>query len=1740
MRTATILARRFVALLAAAAIPCAAWAAPPLAVRIADVDAERSTFTVDGQVEKPDLHLLQALLAMPGAPERRDSRRAEAWELRIVFGKPAAVGTVLFLSTSSRAGAAILRPDFAGDPAQAVEADWRPTGSQLVLAPGAQVRAVRIAGRQTSWDPAAVRLLLLSPRLDSATPEAVGSGEPGPFGSHPNAIPRGEAWVNAAADPRPGAAKQIPRGPVSDALPSWYILSWDAPQTLVGLRVRSNVARGAISVYRGDPKQNPALAGPKDWLPLPEEAAVASGSNLDDRYVSIPPTKTLAVRLAMTKTNEGPVASIERFDALLDLGDRPLPERGSSVSPYRIAYEQPVDGMLTMSVVDSAGRPVRSLVAQVDRTKGPQVESWDLRDDAGEVVPPGEYRWKAITSPPLELRYQFSVYPNVSMHHADRLPWLTGESGPNGWLADHSSPSSGAARGDKVYFAAPWVESGVSLIECDTNGKKLWARHGFGPFAGPDRIAAEADALYTLCRDKLERLDPATKQWTKIGSTSRPGRGGAAVGMAASGGKLYVAFHGRDPVFENAARGDDVDLEHCLPLYPEKIADSLGARRTTPNPRLEFLRLLRLAMTPAGQDFPPKDKREGHFPIDLETVGDAREQFVVVAFKSPIPLGSVVVPHPGPEYRLEFAALRPDAPYPPDPRRAESWEAFPVQPTTGWSCVAAPEGMVTRGLRLRVVKAGEAKAVDDPLSELLDAPAKAGDAPDLEAALDADKKPSAIDGPKGVEWFARVEGMRILRRRFAPLPPAKVRTSSGAVAADGVWDAKRAEPLSEEKPAVYLLEWDAPQAVSGLAVKELDAARAEVDVWEGAGEGPIALEGVAGWKKVASYEQARRDSYHPAFERNDCARYLDGMIDFGGAAKTRAVRIRVVAQWTDNGDRGTASGRRDREARALDLRRCKLYGVLALKALGGEPPLDALAQKRIEVRDGHSGEVRKELPVVAEGGIAVGTGGELYCVSAGRVFRIDTEKGESEPVVPSIDGVECRAQRLAVGPDGSLFVYVLPQKVVQVHRPSGEFLRTIGKPGGQKPGPWDPEKFLNVAALVVDGRGGLWVIEDQYQPRRIVQFHPDGSLAAEHLGNTSYGGGGVLDRFDKSRLFYGRVQFELDWETGRSKVKNLLAEHLPDDLVPIRHGRRTYLASAPLSHQPTQPTAYIYLLDEASGTARAAAAFGEADDVDLLKASAVLAKMTPEKAPKDYTFLWTDRDGDGAADPDEVEWELKPEGAQRVKLGRFTAGLRLRAGGALYEPAEVLANGTPRFVKRAAAAEGLYELGDGKVLAMSERDDARDPDLDHTVLRAADGKTVWKYPTSHPGVSGLYLPPWKPGVVTNEFGVIGHETEERGDLGEYFVTSGNNGRWNLWTADGLLAGHVLRHKLDPRGRDLQTFRDGKRGAKLEDLTAGQEHFHAYFTRTEADGRSYIVHGHNLIAVTEVLGLDRFQRLGGALSVSVEDVRRVRDWQAEQARREVKSQARVAECLFVKDAAPREAAAMEGAKLALGVDDSRLYVRWTLDGPTRLRNTGSDFHRYFKTGAYVDLMLGADPAADAARRSPALGDLRLLVTMVDDRPQVVLYQPAAGAGVAGEAWETSTPAGGSTRFDRVVRLPVAVVSVQTPKGGGVVVDAAIPLAALGLKPAAEQRLRFDWGVQTSDDGAVAKRRSYWSNVLANGTTDEAVEARLEPHLWGQLVFTTKTAEERRLDAASAPDRGAKSVADDLLEDLDKKR
>ena len=61
-------------------------------------------------------------------------------------------------------------------------------------------------------------------------------------------------------------------------------------------------------------------------------------------------------------------------------------------------------------------------------------------------------------------------------------------------------------------------------------------------------------------------------------------------------------------------------------------------------------------------------------------------------------------------------------------------------------------------------------------------------------------------------------------------------------------------------------------------------------------------------------------------------------------------------------------------------------------------------------------------------------------------------------------------------------------------------------------------------------------------------------------------------------------------------------------------------------------------------------------------------------------------------------------------------------------------------------------------------------------------------------------------------------------------------------------------------------------------------------------------------------------------------------------------------------------------------------------PAELTNSITDPRLLFKGGNCLDIQLAADPAADAKRKTPAPGDVRMLVTRQDGKPIAVIYRP----------------------------------------------------------------------------------------------------------------------------------------------------
>ena len=1677
------------------------------------------------KVSAVDIEALRQALGFGAGKAWRmpNAKGMTTYQYLIVLKKPVSVGAMHASAaanySSNKGEVYYLRPDVSGAPDPDKKDQWvqvkfeaRQLGPRFfTFPPGVKIRAFLYEDKR-GWSYSQLsQWRFFKRRIFNATPRAIGIAETLPWGWGPNAIPMGHVWKNTGADMETG---RIPRPPISSVHPSWYILSWEQDLDVVGVILRSSATEYHLYSYRGNPEENPGVAHRLDWEKIRPDSS-------NNGWLSLPPTKTRAVKMGITRAGRNsPIVNINAFHVLADLKDAPVPKLPDAPAPaFTVRYDQPFDGEVAMVIEGPDGTRVQNLVAQVSRKKGPNAETWDLRDQIGNRMMPGRYRWKGITAPPFTLRYQVSPYPNVETFWDDRLPWDRGTE--NCWMADHTMATSGTAAGDRIYFGAPGAEGGTAFIELDKNGKKTRSIGGTQYWlAGDDKY------VYRDHHGSVSRMEVATRKGAGRFSYHTPTRPGWISGMAVKKGKVYLSFTSPRNYIFNATSGGNIDFKASLPYHTRRVLEGGGETRVQPNPQADFVRVLRMGRTPPGQ-LPPKDKQPNLvFPCYLDsTFGASRHQYVVVAFKKPTRIGSLAFPYPdGNAVKLHFSVLKPDAPFPPRPRKDDDWIAFEEQGRPGWECIPAPPETMTRALRIRFTGRGdELDDIDEEMEE--EGEEDAALIPMDRKGL-PDARGSVADRKRAGRWFGRLEGLKILGRRFKSLHhTAKVRVSSGKANKLGEWASDRKRVISVNRPANYVMEWDEAQKITGLAIREVDVARTEIDVWVGDGE--VKVDGMEGWKHVATYRQEQRSGAQPSFYRNVHARYMDGYVDFHKEIKTRAIRLRSVAQWL----RSRGPYRPDLAMRP-DTRRCRVWGVAPLQDLdaGTESDVDDVWYQRLAIYDAETKKLVHEVREDVGHRLTIcPKTGQLYALKDAKVVKVDEKTGKTTPIITDLENPTC----MDIGPKGNFYVFNWrPTRVIRKYDPNGKFLHLIGKPGGYKDGWWDPQRFGWVSTIFVAQEDNLWVVESQDIPRRMMHYKTDGTYVKEMLGNAHYGGAGVLDRYDKKWSYYSNVMFETDWKTRKSQIKSLLAPkiHATTDLVPLRMNGRKYLCSAPQLMQGGESYKTVYIFDEKTGRARLAAAFGAGGSFDPLQAPEILEKLDG-KVPADFEFLWSDLNGDGEVNVEEVEFTPASGGNW---LGRFDKKMGCSGSGKRWEVAKFLPNGAPVFKKRILKHAGLYRLNNGNYFRMAQPT-GHGEGMENQVY-SPDGKKVWGYPVSHPGVSGLYVPPWIPGYVTNEFGIIGHETADKGDLGEFFVIHSNTGSWRLWTADGLLAGQVAVHRSNPEARYLGPA-SNKMGIDVGRLTAGQEHFHGFFTKTEADGKYYISIGGHWISFVEVIGIDKYKRMGGDVVITPEDFRRVLKWEGERTRKQVRSRAPVLRCgrmaepprLDARVGAtewPEKGATLggpgKGLELITGYDDRYLYLCWKGAGVGPVKNTGEDFRRLFKTGGALDLFLSTDPKANPGRRHPAAGDVRLLMTWVNGRPKAVLYRPVAPGAGKDEAWSATTVAGGTTAFEQVNVLDRARMVVSGD--ASFVAEMAIPLQDLGLKIKDEMRLKIDWGILTTREGRRTYERLYWTNSMANGTTDEAIEARLEPHLWGYVRFSKHAVD------ADAPARRAKGMMD----------
>ncbi|HUW31996.1 MAG TPA: PQQ-binding-like beta-propeller repeat protein [Planctomycetota bacterium] len=734
----------------------------------------------------------------------------------------------------------------------------------------------------------------------------------------------------------------------------------------------------------------------------------------------------------------------------------------------------------------------------------------------------------------------------------------------------------------------------------------------------------------------------------------------------------------------------------------------------------------------------------------------------------------------------------------------------------------------------------------------------------------------------------------------------------------------------------------------------------------------------------------------------------------------------------------------------------------------------------------------------------------VYVVTAGgtMVTAVDPTTGVAKPAVTGLTN----AKGIAVDADGRIYMSVdAPDHQVKVFtadgKPAGgERLAEIGRKGGYPPlGPWVSAGMRNPAGMVVDRDGKLWVMEATMQPKRVSVWEAkSGKLIREFFGPTHYGAsGGAINPRDPNIMVGEGCEWRIDPKTGRAACLGIFEQTIHKAaMFGVGSNGRLYLAvwsDIDIIHH----FAFIRI-------------FERLGDGNYALRTAI------RRGEKETTF-WADENGDQQEQPG----ELTTYPAALLMHGYlfvFNVGADLSicatdlAGktGMVIKVGGFTACGAPKYdlagARKLPALGGAMATGDGKLVFDVKSGSGAGDGI--SCYDVASGKMRWTYPNPFSGVHGSHAaPPPEPGLLRGVFGTVGTAVLP-GPVNAIVVLNGNCGEWHLLTGDGFYLTKLFEG--DPF---KMAFPDqAVPGAILDACPPGLggEDFGGSM-RQGADGEVYIQAGKTALWNVEVVGLDQVKAIpGGTIPFSAADVTMAQQFHDEQ-----KQSAEGTKKFTVKKATPAFTGSLDGdfrgadklafekqrgsrVRVAAAWDDANLYVGWEVQDDTPWVN-GADAPEFmYARGDTVDLQLGTDPKADPKRGEPVKGDLRLSIGSFQGKPVAVVYRM-----VADEKHRKTFSSGVVKEYtmDSVLVLDGCKIDVKVNgPGKQYVVEAAIPLAALGLKPADGLTLRGDFGVTHGDKaGADTALRTHWNNQQTGIVNDEVFELKMEPKNWGEMLF-----------------------------------
>ncbi len=784
---------------------------------------------------------------------------------------------------------------------------------------------------------------------------------------------------------------------------------------------------------------------------------------------------------------------------------------------------------------------------------------------------------------------------------------------------------------------------------------------------------------------------------------------------------------------------------------------------------------------------------------------------------------------------------------------------------------------------------------------------------------------------------------------------------------------------------------------------------------------------------------------------------------------------------------------------------------------------------------GTTGKLVKTFEVKYPQAVHTMADGRIAFISDGTgIYALNPESGEVKPLVSGLK----EATNFTFDGEGKCYVTVAgDDQQVKIFDPDGKECGSIGRKGGrQLVGKWQEDGMRNpVSAAVEPGSGRLWIMEEDFFPKRISVWNlSDGKLVKELFGPTHYGAsGGAINPLDPDMMVGVGCEWKLNPETGRSACVGVFDRNC--------HG---FAAFCPGSNGKLYVSVITnFGVDHGPAGLRVFERVGEGD-----------YRLRSEWKVSHFdqtTKIWSDANGDGKHDADETSilpFFLALSGANQWSMNMNTADFTIYGG--------VLSEGSAKFLAAGAQKVNhqngkLAQTEFAKVLRinlagftpcgapkwdldkMQELPGVWSEDLQGAgfgMLPSKDNKylltcgkyfrcfdlstfkLMWSYPNTFSNVHGSHLaPPPIPGLMRGAFGMIG--TFSTPETSTVWAINGNCGEWFLLNQDGYYLGHLFQ------GDPLKVKFPEKAvpGADMTECPCGGggEDFGGSLVQG-ADGKVYAEAGAHSYWNLLLSGFDKIVKVGGGkLEIKPEDI------PLAKAQQEAQLQAAVGTLqIEVKKLSPTLTGNLgkdfqgvqpvsfkksddSAVRAVMAWDEKNLYLGWDVNDSTPWVNGATDAAQLYVCGDTADFQFGSDSKANSKRAEAAAGDIRISIGNFQGKPTAELYRPISPVKKP-KAFSSGLVAKYEMDYVDVIGDAQVVANIR-PDKKGYIVEASIPWAALGFTPEPGVKYHGDLGVTHGNVDSRTSLRTYWSNQETGLVNDVVYEIRLVPKNWGDIVF-----------------------------------